>query len=138
MALLGRAYDEPLGVRLAAQPLLSQRFGKYVQLAVAEAHEVEGQTLDVTVPLVPVVPAVRERPGRRLFVPSRPRTPQRRRARLVGSGLDVLQTGCAEERTDGAIRSEVRRLKVSAWASAAQVGCSQVRPLRRSPFGAPT
>ena len=44
----------------------------------------------------------------------------------------------AEERTDCAIRAEVRRLKVSAWASAAQVGCSQVRPLRRSPFGAPT
>jgi hypothetical protein len=43
-----------------------------------------------------------------------------------------------EERTDGAIRAEVRRLKVSAWASAAQVGCSQVRPLRRSPLGAPT
>jgi hypothetical protein len=35
-------------------------------------------------------------------------------------------------------RAEVRRLKLSAWASAAQVGCSQVRPLRRSPLGAPT
>ena len=30
------------------------------------------------------------------------------RSGLVGSGLDVLQTGCAEERTDGAIRSRCR------------------------------
>lgn len=38
----------------------------------------------------------------------------------------------------GAIRGEVRRSKVSAWVLAAQVGRSQVRPLPRSPLGAPT
>ena len=49
--------------------------------------------------------------------------------RAAGDACLRPESGSRECR---AIRAEVRRLKVSAWASAAQVGCSQVRPLRRS------
>ena len=56
------------GVRLAARPH-SQRLREDLHLAVAKAHQVKRQTLDIAMSFVPVVPAVLEDPRRWLVRP---------------------------------------------------------------------
>ena len=115
---------------------------------VPPSAEIEEQIDQLLAVGLPFSPASDTSAARAAIAASRELQERRRhhatRLLIVGSESARRAAGdaCLRPESGGrecrAIRAEVRRLKVPAWASAAQVGCSQVRPLRRSPFGAPT